>query len=417
MRSAFECIDDKFLGEREEFMKKCNEHFGQKLLRKSESRGDFSMRKAACLIVAAVLASAVPVVHGQAGDLAAIQGRLNSQFKLTTTTADRSDIVTAGDVVVIHKQGLLMYAVASPMPPSNTYKNGKIGQGWGGFGKDMAISMATPGGGTAADYPHRPFVPEEKCWVTGIQVQGDGVLFQLYSDPYENIRYYANLKIPFPDKKTVPTADIALQTVAEVLTVVQQDDQASQAGQPAPTPAAAGSSQDSLPSIQGTYFRKNKSSDTMEIGPYGVFALVLNGRKYEGNYTVQGEDLKVWGPQLGQHKFSLVGNVIKGLFATWEKPVTPTNVATTPATTPAVPPAPVEPITAPAPISAPMPDIAPPPPPPDAPPPTVAVGQTKEQVTAAFGQPMKAAKIGAKEIFYYKDMKVTFMNGKVSNVE
>jgi ATP:corrinoid adenosyltransferase len=51
------------------------------------------------------------------------------------------------------------------------------------------------------------------------------------------------------------------------------------------------------------------------------------------------------------------------------------------------------------------------------PPPTIAIGQTKDQVTAAFGQPVRLAKLGAKEIFYYKDMKVTFTNGKVSNVE
>jgi len=38
-------------------------------------------------------------------------------------------------------------------------------------------------------------------------------------------------------------------------------------------------------------------------------------------------------------------------------------------------------------------------------------------VTAAFGQPMKAVKLGVKEIFYYRDMKVIFTNGKVSNVE
>jgi hypothetical protein len=38
-------------------------------------------------------------------------------------------------------------------------------------------------------------------------------------------------------------------------------------------------------------------------------------------------------------------------------------------------------------------------------------------VTAAFGQPLRSAKIGAKEIFYYKDMKVTFINGKVSDVD
>jgi hypothetical protein len=64
-----------------------------------------------------------------------------------------------------------------------------------------------------------------------------------------------------------------------------------------------------------------------------------------------------------------------------------------------------------------MPAIAPPPPPADAPPPTIAIDQTKDQVTAAFGQPLRVAKLGVKEIFYYKDMKVTFKNGKVIDVE
>ena len=77
--------------------------------------------------------------------------------------------------------------------------------------------------------------------------------------------------------------------------------------------------------------------------------------------------------------------------------------------------APAAPAQAPAP--APIAAIAPPPPPTDAPPPTIAVGQTRDQVTAAFGQPTRVAKLGAKEILYYKDMKVTLTNGKVSNVE
>jgi hypothetical protein len=71
----------------------------------------------------------------------------------------------------------------------------------------------------------------------------------------------------------------------------------------------------------------------------------------------------------------------------------------------------------PSPPPAPMPSIAPPPPPTDAPPPTIELGQSKDQVTAGFGQPLRVANLGAKSIFYYKDMKVTFMDGKVSNVE
>ena len=187
------------------------------------------------------------------------------------------------------------------MAPSNSYKNGRIGQGWGGFGKDLAISMATPGGGTAANYPHRPFAEEENCWITGIQAQKDGVLIQLYSDPYDGIRYYGNLKIPYPNKKEIPSADTALQLVGEVLTVVPPDNQGGQ-------------------------------------------------------------------------------QVV-------------------------------------APPPAPLPDIAPPPPPADAPPPTITLGQTMDQVVASFGRPLKVAKAGVKSIFYYKDMKITFTNGKVSDVE
>jgi hypothetical protein len=64
--------------------------------------------------------------------------------------------------------------------------------------------------------------------------------------------------------------------------------------------------------------------------------------------------------------------------------------------------------------------IAPPPPPPDEPaaaPPTISLGQTKDQVKAAFGTPDRVVKLGTKEIEYFKDMKVTFVNGKVTDVQ
>ena len=260
------------------------------------------------------------MLAAQAGDrLAVIQQSLNSQFQLTSITANRSDIVTPGSEVTLHKEGLIMYEVASPLPPSNTYKNGRIVQGWGGLGKDMAIGILTPGSGSANDYRHRQFVAEEKCWVTGIQVQKDGVLFQLYRDAHHYSSYYANLKIPFPNKKEIPPVDTVMQLVAEVLTTDFQG------GQPAPD--------------QG------------------------------------------------------------GQPATFPEP------AQAPAYAPIAPPA-----------SAPMQEIAPPPPP-AATPPTIALGQTMDQVTANFGQPTRIAKLGAKVIYYYTDMKVTFVDGQVSDVQ
>jgi hypothetical protein len=251
----------------------------------------------ACGVVLAVMITA-GVLAAQAGDPAVMQQKLNAKFKVTTTTADRTDIVTAGDVVQLHKPGVVMFSSDSPVPPTNVYKDGKMGQGFG-----TAMVMSNP------QTQQRRFVPEEKCWVIRVMVQKDGISFDLYSDPYNDIHYYGTLKISYPDKKTVPPVDSFLQTIAEVITVVPPEDQG---GQQAPAAAQA------------------------------------------------------------------------------------------PAVAPAPPP---------------MQAIAPPPLPPDQPPPTIAIGQTKDQVTAAFGPPARLAKLGVKEIYYYKDMKVTFTNGKVSNVE
>jgi uncharacterized membrane protein YgcG len=44
-------------------------------------------------------------------------------------------------------------------------------------------------------------------------------------------------------------------------------------------------------------------------------------------------------------------------------------------------------------------------------------GQTPDQVKAAIGQPDKIVNLGAKQIYVYKDIKVTFVNGKVSDVQ
>jgi hypothetical protein len=86
-----------------------------------------------------------------------------------------------------------------------------------------------------------------------------------------------------------------------------------------------------------------------------------------------------------------------------------------PRTEPAAPPPPISP---PAPAQHQYEDVAPPPPPP-APAATISIGQTKTQVTAAFGEPQRKATAGPKEIFFYTDlkMKVTFTNGKVSSID
>jgi hypothetical protein len=278
--------------------------------------------------VAAMAALFALGMAAQAGDPATqIQAKLVSQLKLTKATADRSDIVTAGDVVVLQKDGLMMCSTASSYAFSNTYANGVLSANYNNRAKDAAKSYAKAfglsrfglgGGASVTDAanngcPSRKFVAGEKFWITGIVAQKDGILVSTFSDPFGDDRYYGEIKFPFA-KGTVPPVDDFVKTFAEVITVQPVDDSGSQ------------------------------------------------------------------GDQGGQ----------------------PAQEAA-PAAAPAAP--------------APMAAIAPPPPPADAPPPTIALGQTKSQVTAAFGQPVRMAKLGVKEIYYYKDMKVTFTNGKVSNVE
>jgi hypothetical protein len=64
--------------------------------------------------------------------------------------------------------------------------------------------------------------------------------------------------------------------------------------------------------------------------------------------------------------------------------------------------------------------IAPPPPPPPDPvveTKSIEVGQTKAQVEAILGKPEKTVKVGTKEIYTYKDLKVTFVNGKMTDAQ
>jgi hypothetical protein len=69
-----------------------------------------------------------------------------------------------------------------------------------------------------------------------------------------------------------------------------------------------------------------------------------------------------------------------------------------------------------APGQAPLAPIAPPAAP-AGPPPTIGLGLSTDQVIGALGQPKSIVDLGAKKIYVYPDLKVTFQDGKVSNIE
>jgi hypothetical protein len=249
------------------------------------------MRRRILLILVVALAGVSPSLYGQ-DQKAEIQKRLTSEFKRTKLTADRSDVATAGSVLVLHKDNLLMCSMDAHAAPTNTYKNGAISMGLGAtMSWNMALSSV---GQQAANIPQRKFVSGEKIWLADYQVKEDGVYFLFYSDPFDNVRYFGQLKFPV-SKGAFPPADNMMKTIAELVTDDSATQEAAPADSAAPPSQAAG----------------------------------------------------------GQ----------------------------APATK------------------------------------TIALGQTKDEVVAILGPPQKMVNLGAKEMFFYPDMKVIFTNGKVSDVQ
>lgn len=256
-----------------------------------------------------------------AGTPQSIEQKISAQYTPTKATADHSDIVTAGAVIVLKKDGLVMTSTTSGAAAGNVYKDGRI-TSTGAWKMTRGLAALRNRTGQASGAGTRTFVAGEKFWLTKIDVREDGLVLEFMSDSISDVRYYSSLKFPYA-KDAYPSDDQALKSVSEVIDVAPPD----------------------------------KGGD-------------------QGQQTASGGQGAAPGPP-----------------------------------PPAAPAAPADP--PPAPMAA----IPPPPPPTDAPPPTITLKETKAQVVAAFGPPKRVVKLATKEIDYYQDMKVTFVNDKVTDVE
>ena len=193
------------------------------------------MRRVIYLALILAMVAVAPALRAQ-DQRAEIQKRLTAEFKRTKMNGDHSDIVTAGSVLVLHKDGLVMASTAAYAPPTNTYKNGAISFG---FGATMAWGMAlAPANQQTTAIQQRKFVAGEKFWVTDWTIKDDGVVFVFFSDPYNDVRYYTQLKFPFV-KGAVPPADAFMKTVEEVITTEGDTQEAPAADNAAPPAEAA----------------------------------------------------------------------------------------------------------------------------------------------------------------------------------
>ena len=58
-----------------------------------------------------------------------LQSQLEAKYTLTKPTDDKSDIVTAGAVLVLEKDKLIMYPTSNQVLPLNTYRDGRLSEG------------------------------------------------------------------------------------------------------------------------------------------------------------------------------------------------------------------------------------------------------------------------------------------------
>jgi hypothetical protein len=239
-----------------------------------------------------------------------IEKQLLQLYQTAKATADGTDLVTSGAVLVLQKDHLLMDKVDQPLPTPNVYKNGAIGQN--GLGavtllknlskipglSTMAGNMVA-GNATTVAAATREFVTGEKFWVTRIDTRPDGVMFFLMSDPIKEDRYHATLNFPFP-KGSTPSADDVASTVSEVIKIDSNEGGGDEGG-----------------AAQGAH-----GQAAQQAGP---------------------------------------------------APAAPTK--------------------------------------------TIAIGQSRDQVVSMFGVPSKIVQLGPKEIDFFPDMKVTFVQNKVVDVK
>jgi hypothetical protein len=173
---------------------------------------------------------------------AAIEKKLQSEYTTTQATADQTDIVTAGSILVLKKGNIVMAPVSGTNFFQNTYKEGRINQNaLGKLNNGLNRFSHLPGAAPPSSPQTRTFVPGEKVWVTKIECKDDGVVFDLYTDAFAEVRYKAALKFYFSPKGPIPSADEMDKLVGEVFKIQPADDKAAPTGdqQQQQAPAAA----------------------------------------------------------------------------------------------------------------------------------------------------------------------------------
>jgi len=195
-----------------------------------------------------------------------LEQQLQSRYALTQLTADNTDIVSMGSVLILKKERFSAVMAASDNPPPyNIYKDGQISTGAALPARRFGSLPGTgymPGGGSAAGNAvigaaaSRDFVNGETLYVTKITVDRakDTIVFDLISDPYGDAgRYRASLRFELPKGSTASSDLAQIQPIIEqVFEIKPASDQNAVAPAGPPTPIdIVGQTRDRVVSLLG----------------------------------------------------------------------------------------------------------------------------------------------------------------------
>jgi hypothetical protein len=285
-----------------------------------------------------------------------------------------------GTVLIAQKPGILGVNPNCPMPAVTAYKSGQLHPP----GKVQEIALK------AAHCATRDFEVGWRVTLGSLRVNpksGKVSLRFLECDscnsPATSASFRAVVEFQFPNEALDTTDPTAVQ---EAISRVFAVDTSRPAAGPPSVATAQDQTQHSAPPALGTvYVSAQNGVNRLLLNTDGSFLLLEDGQSYNGTYSVDGSVLKVHIPQLNRDTDMTIdgAQLIVNGSETWVQP------GQQPASPDQPPPGP----------------------------PTVRPGDTVDEVKAKLGQPEKVMDLGSKVIYLYKNLKITFIDGKVSDIE
>jgi hypothetical protein len=293
----------------------------------------------------------------------------------------------AGTVLVVQKQGIVGASACAVIPVAE-YKDGLLHRP--GKMQEIALKGALC---AARDFPVGwrvnlgSLLVNSKSGKVSLRL----VECDTCNSPATSLSFRAGVEFQFPKGSLDTTDPATIQDAINHVFAVDTSPPApapppvatAPAPQPAPAPAAAPSTP---PALGTVYVSAQNAANRLLLNADSSFLLQEDGQSYNGTYSVDGSALKVHIAQLNKDTDMTIDGaqlIVNGT-ETW-----------------------VQPGQQPAP-----PDQQPP-----SGPPTIRKGDTIDEVKAKLGPPESVMDLGSKVMYLYKNVKITFIDGKVSGIE